>query len=348
MGYSEVVEDGLSFPLDSESADPDLVAIVTADLAIAKTEIEMYHLKQHPYPYRIKDCLDGTMTMIQVPGDSPSGTPKSIFVRRPEQGRATIYENVPNPSQPFLMRAPPNNMPLKQPYAPVVASKPQHYAVSDNIFSNNEGIVSKIGKLAPQAAKVSANVGLGYFAENPECVVTVQDSMQENNPQPVMQTSSVAHVRVQADQMKATDSKKTECVMCGKTTANIQCLTCSDLRCESCDKQWHLHPNRRSHQRKELEASPVFPPIIYCNVCGTEQATVLCNNCSNSFCCQHDELFHNHPLRMDHFRQPLNIESQSPTVESPPKNIVLSPVDTLACPQDSSRTPESRFLAAFH
>ncbi|XP_033625878.1 E3 ubiquitin-protein ligase RNF31-like [Asterias rubens] len=347
MGYSEVVEDGLSFPTDSESADPDVVANITADLAIAKTEIDMYHLKQHPYPYRIKDCLDGTMTMIQIPGDSPSGTPKSFFVRRPEEGRATIYENVPNQSQPFPTRNPPNNIQLKQSQAPVIASKPQHYAFSENVFSNNDGIVSKIGNLASKGSQVPGNKGFGYFAQNPECVVTVKDSTQEINPQPAKQTSAVVHVRGQADQMKATDSEETECVMCGKKTANMQCPTCPGLRCESCDRQWHIHPSRRSHQRNQIEASPVpvsFPPIIFCNVCGTEPATVLCNNCSSSFCGQHDVLFHNHPQRGNHVRQLLSIEPQIPTAESPPpKNIVLSPVDTplSQSTQDSSRTPES-------
>lgn len=170
------------------------------------------------------------------------------------------------------------------------------------------------------------------------------DCVLNKNPNPYIYHFPLSFLYVSP----ATDSEQTECVMCGKTTANMQCPTCSGLRCKSCDNQWHLHPSRRSHQRKELEASPAFPPIIYCNVCGQERATVLCSNCSSSFCSQHDVLVHQHPLRMTHTRQPLVIDSESPTVESPPKNIVLSPVDTLSRSQDSQRTPDSRSLAVFH
>ncbi|XP_038067939.1 uncharacterized protein LOC119737561 [Patiria miniata] len=359
MGYSEVVEDGLSFPTDQESPSLDLVAIVTADLAIAKREIELFSQGEHPYSYRIQDCLDGTIAMIQFPPDSPSGQPKNIFMRRPAQGGKTIYENV-------TLMQPPHKVDFSERFnqqlnlgsttdgnwrdalevVPALAPvKINPFASSLQPASQGEGIIRRIGDPMPASGPAKSDVGLGYFANTSGQVAQVPNVAPSTAHQSVVVPSQTV------SQVPAINTEKTsECVMCGKATAKLQCSTCSGLRCESCDKQWHLHPNRRAHQRKMIDLPPVIevttsqplPPIVLCDVCGTQPASLFCVNCSSStdsgrYCSDCDAVFHGHPLRQDHSRQPLELTKTDPADKPPPKNIVLSPVSS----QDSSQPTES-------
>ncbi|XP_022084014.1 E3 ubiquitin-protein ligase RNF31-like isoform X2 [Acanthaster planci] len=373
MGYSEVVEDGLSFPSDLASPNLDLVAIVTADLAISRRELELYHQGEHPHSYRVKDCLEGTMAMIQVPGDSPTGRPQNIFLRRQAHGTRTIYENVVPPPEGDILEqfcqlldlegkesgSPASELPPgsdaqhdPRPASAEAPTKPKP-VTSANPASQVEGIVHRIGDTVPRSMPTKGETGLGYFTKTPKNVTQPQTTASNTE----QQSTPVLSQAISQNTVIGTD-KSSDCVMCGKTTAKFQCSTCSGLRCESCDKQWHIHPTRRTHQRKVIEPTPLIDattskspvPILLCHVCGIQQSSVFCTDCSSStcsgkYCSDCDRVYHGHPQRQNHSRQPLKAKSSEPVDKPPPENIVLSPVNVTSS-QDSPQSTEASPAAA--
>ena len=86
LGYTEIVEDGVCFPDHMQAPDTNTVAVVTADLILAKAEIEAFTRKSHPHPDRVTECMEGTIAAIRYP-PANSSDPNSeggtvTYVRR--------------------------------------------------------------------------------------------------------------------------------------------------------------------------------------------------------------------------------------------------------------------------
>ncbi|XP_072022934.1 LOW QUALITY PROTEIN: uncharacterized protein [Amphiura filiformis] len=283
LGYTEVVEDGVCFPEDMQAPNTNTVAVVTADLILAKLEIEAFLKKTHPNRDRVTECLEGTIAAIRYP---PSG------VNDPEGG--TVY--VRRTSQPSLNsnnRAiePASEEQLSRPAIPVAQSSRPAISVAQSSYQPTQ---SSSGSSKPP------------FAPKPAWV----------------QNSAASGGRPSTSEVPSTETSNDHlvCSMCGQDSATKSCNSCPDrFRCEQCDTKWHGHPNRAYHTRQDVyptiqapsmpsgapeETGSSSPPKM-CSVCGGQRATQYCQQCDAVSCDVCATKMHQHPKRKTHKLQPL-------------------------------------------
>ena len=155
LGYTEVVEDGVCFHDAVQAPDANTVAMVTADLILAKAEIEAYTKHYHPHPDRVKECVDGTVSSLSYPPTDISSnsnvygtqsasnrqstaTQQQVGPRSEAQLQQPVAPRIPM-SQPVVQKMRPRSSPIGQPLAqPMQATMGRQPMVVPTIQSNRQ------------------------------------------------------------------------------------------------------------------------------------------------------------------------------------------------------------------
>ena len=97
-----------------QAPDTNTVAVVTADLILAKAEIEAFTKKSHPHPERVTECMEGTIAAIRYP-PANSSDPNS-------EGGTVTYVRRTDTSQQQSARPVSSGSSLQRPSFPVSQS----------------------------------------------------------------------------------------------------------------------------------------------------------------------------------------------------------------------------------
>nr|XP_006817413.1 PREDICTED: uncharacterized protein LOC100375820 [Saccoglossus kowalevskii] len=255
LGYTEDVDDGLTYPDEVENPNIAEVVKVTADLIIAKHEIEAIQKNCHPQPDAVKQykmpsyqSTPGSVrsmqqrlsTQLEKVHQQQSGMPSRVV-----GGVALPGMTYPPKTVSALGRRPPPPPPQKDVPSgsvtqPTISKPPTSQLPSSLLTDTPTGAESSILDNTLEIKRPpTMEPAIG------PAVPTTQQKRRAP-PRPISTLENFPPDTV--------ENEATLCDLCGQCPATKLCDECGDKRCDECDNRWHQHAARNSHHRRSFQA----------------------------------------------------------------------------------------------
>ncbi|XP_059156030.1 E3 ubiquitin-protein ligase lubel-like isoform X2 [Physella acuta] len=227
MGYTQRVENGLSFPLGHEP-DRTLVVSIIADLMILKQEIREYILDKHPHPHLIKEML-------------PQQTQDELLAFQISELKFEDDETSENTAQMSII-----DFESMAPARPSAVQQQEHNNNIEQLKLLENGVA------APEQEKETSQLN-DANVEPPAVQEVISEGIQDlvlvgeqSDAVPVLSCGDGRH--------SSSSSKRFLCDVCGEEAA-VFCLQCKNKPlCDKCNSNWHKHPQRQNHRTESISS----------------------------------------------------------------------------------------------
>lgn len=249
IGYTQDIDDGVSFPSSVIEPDVERLKKLAPDLFIARYEIDALLVNNHPY-YELDPMIpqDEVQLPVLMRVDFPPSTPlrfppreTSALLRSPQ---AVVAASRSSTVQPFTSPTERRNQ------SPIPAAR-RHRGREP--LSPPEGKECKTTIQCNQETHALADRNIE--SEEDSEYEDAEDGLLPSNHGAVVQTNF-------------------ECRVCGESIATKFCKDCKDTFCGPCDELYHKHPSRQRHIRTDLaeatsESSQEQPVVGATSVSGS-------------------------------------------------------------------------------
>ncbi|XP_077982621.1 uncharacterized protein LOC144437543 isoform X2 [Glandiceps talaboti] len=282
LGYTQEIEDGLAYPDEIEEPNLEDVTKISADIIIARCEVDAVMNNTHQNPDSVKQYLGGLNTHGQVRSaqdlltSRPLGTPPKGIVA----GGIALpgMVSVPPNSKSKLSASPANG----KTGLSTITNEKQHVLIPQSVTTDAPTSTS------PNSSSSSDNIPglkrpetLPVPLPRPSSVSDSQISEQKYVP---ITPPSVAPKPIPTREVTREPKPKKKiaevnlCDLCGNSAATKACDTCGNKQCENCDELWHKHPARKEHNRKEIIPDVPSPVNEESVLIAKEDDTVFSNS----------------------------------------------------------------------